>query len=645
MGYSVAAVGDVMLARKVGEHFAAAPQDFLMDGVHRRLSDFDIVCLNLENPVGTKGRPDPVQDPHVTFRACPDTLVVLKRLGVTLVSLGNNHMLDYGEIALIETLEQLDAAGIKWVGAGRNYEEANRPLLITCNGQRIGFLSYAFIYSANSRMAGRHRAGISDHRLRRVLCRVRELARSGCEVIVLIHWGQEYSFYPLPYQMRQARLMIDHGASLVLGHGPHYPQGIEEYRGGQIVYSLGNFIFDEPHKFANRSFIYGAELDGSRHVRRSEIIPVHLNHHVPAIVDGEKKKRTVRLVEALTTAYPRKSRRFWKRVNEAYLTDVCGRVIRTRSLKYLFVPHWSFYRDIGLLGIVRKLKLASLMSLVRSLTSRTLLQAKHAARSYVPLSFRLPLAIWLDRQRWLGRDHIAVGLLRDLRAQDPKAFHKLLWSHHFMGYARWYDCEDELFDMDQMQPSRRELFKELISVLPELDLAPSVINSILEVGCSLGYLLRYLETDVFPGCQDIAGIDIDASAIAKGKAYLEQIGSRVTLSEGDMEQLDKIYGSRSFDVIIAAGVLSYLDEVDAARVVSMLLSRTNKVLALAGLACTTRHNHQLDRSETSPHHDAQWLHNFERMVLSAGGRIIKSRWEGEKLYNLQTIYFVFAAPQ
>jgi len=364
-GYRLAAMGDVMLAREVGRHFGAAPEDFRMDDVRGVLKNFDLVCLNLENPVGTKGSPDPVQDPHVTFRARPETLDVLKGLGVTLVSLGNNHMLDYGAAALSETLELLDGAGIKWVGAGRDYEEANRPLLIDCNGRRLAFLSYAFIYSANTRMAGKHNAGVSDHRLSRILPRIRELARSGCDVIVLIHWGQEYSFYPLPYQMRQARRMIDHGAALILGHGPHYPQGIEQYRDARIVYSLGNFIFDEPHKFANRSFIYGAELDGSGRVRRGEIFPVHLDRHVPALVDGDKKQRLGRLIESLSAAYPRKDRRFWKDISHSYFTDLCGRVVRTRSVKYLLVPPWSFYRDVGFSGIARKFRPANMAGLFR----------------------------------------------------------------------------------------------------------------------------------------------------------------------------------------------------------------------------------------------------------------------------------------
>ncbi len=270
---------------------------------------------------------------------------------------------------------------------------------------------------------------------------------------------------------------------------------------------------------------------------------------------------------------------------------------------------------------------------------------KRAIRDCIPLSLRMRLAIWLNRQRWFTRDYFAVGLVRDLGLQNPKEFHKFLWTHHFMGYARWYDSEDELFPTEQMQPSRRLFFDDLRSVIRELGLQPSDMRSILEVGCSLGYLLRYLETEVFPGCQEIVGIDIDGPAIRKGKEYLKQLGSKVVLAQGDMEDLDRVLGSRTFDFVYAAGVLSYLDEPNAARLVSILLRRTNKILAFAGLACTSRNNSQLDRSETSPDHEEQWIHNFAAMVSAAGGRVVRSRWEGAKLYNLQTIHFVFAVPR
>ena len=238
-----------------------------------------------------------------------------------------------------------------------------------------------------------------------------------------------------------------------------------------------------------------------------------------------------------------------------------------------------------------------------------------------------------------------MGLIRDLQASDPKAFHKFVWSNHLMGYARWYDSEEELFAPEQMQPSRVELFADLVAVLNELSIPRSAVTAVLEVGCSQGYLLRHLETDVFPACEDLVGLDIDAKAIEKGRKYLGGLGSRVRLLHGDMENLDALVGARAFDVTLAAGVLSYLNEADATSVVSRMLQRTRGLLALAGLAWVDAHNRTLERSIPSPAHEGQWIHNFESMITAAGGRVVRSRWEGARLYNLQTLCFAFAVPE
>jgi SAM-dependent methyltransferase len=270
---------------------------------------------------------------------------------------------------------------------------------------------------------------------------------------------------------------------------------------------------------------------------------------------------------------------------------------------------------------------------------------KEGLRSAIPLPARMRLAAWLSRQRWMPvRDHVAMGLVRDLLRDDPKQFHKFAWSNHFMGYARWYDSEEELFAFEQMQPTRVQLFQDLTSVLDGEGIPRSDVRSVLEVGCSLGYLLRYVETHVFPNCPDIVGIDIDAPAIEKGQRFLARADSRVVLHAGDMEHLDALVGPRTFDITLAAGVLSYLNEDDASRMVAQLLARTRHVLALAGLACVERNNNCLTRSEESPGHAGQWVHNFEALVARAGGRVVRTRWEGAKQYNFQTVCFVFAVP-
>jgi SAM-dependent methyltransferase len=266
-------------------------------------------------------------------------------------------------------------------------------------------------------------------------------------------------------------------------------------------------------------------------------------------------------------------------------------------------------------------------------------------RRLLPLEPRLRAAAWVTRQRWMPHcDGIAVGLVRDLQTQDPKRFHKFAWANHLMTYAQWYEDENELFSPDQMQPSRIELFNDLIAALREIGVAPASVRSVLEIGCSQGYLLRHLERHTLPGCETLIGIDIDGPAVQKGSRVLANAGSRVRLMQGDMERLPDLVGAQTFDVTLAAGVLSYLNETDAAAVVKRLLDRTRVVMVLAGLACFERHNDTLEQSIPSPGHAGQWLHNFDMMIRAAGGRVVRTRWEGARQYNNQTVSFAFAVP-
>jgi SAM-dependent methyltransferase len=270
---------------------------------------------------------------------------------------------------------------------------------------------------------------------------------------------------------------------------------------------------------------------------------------------------------------------------------------------------------------------------------------KGNVRRAIPIVLRKRIAVWLSRNRWFAdREHLSAGIIGDMRAADPKTFHKFMWSNHISGYAKWYDSES-LFEIRNMEPSRREFFNDFRDVITGIGLDPGKdIGSVLEVGCSLGYLLRFIETDILPATTELVGIDIDPIAIEKGTGYLGRVGSKVRLIEGDIEELDELVSDRIFDVAFAAGVLSYLDGDDAARVVSKMLHRTGKLLALIGLACPTTDNSRLTRSVISPEKSNQWFHNFKMMVEAAGGRVIKCRWEGAKQYNHQTMYSVFATP-
>ncbi len=272
------------------------------------------------------------------------------------------------------------------------------------------------------------------------------------------------------------------------------------------------------------------------------------------------------------------------------------------------------------------------------------LEIKEYIRKALPLSLRKNIAVWLNNQRWSSKwDYMTQGILRDFQKIDPKAFHKFFWSNHILSYAKQYDSE-QLFDINRMEPSRRIFFNDLLSVMKEIGLDHNDIDSVLEVGCSLGYLLRFIETDILPDAKELVGIDIDGDAINKGADYLHHAGSKVQLIHGDMEDLDRLVGNRTFDVVFAGGVLSYLNDDDAAKMVLKMLKRTKKVFALIGLACTTKDNSGLQQSLLDDTRGNQWVHNFKSMVEAAGGHVVKCRWEGARLFNYQTIYAVFAVP-
>lgn len=271
------------------------------------------------------------------------------------------------------------------------------------------------------------------------------------------------------------------------------------------------------------------------------------------------------------------------------------------------------------------------------------LRLREGVRRFLPLAMRQRLAMLVGRQAWLGaRYWWVLELLRDFAERDPDGFHRFLWSHH-LAYAETYEVGLR-FGPNGLHPSRRLLFEELTTAAHRVDLDLSHdVHSVFEVGCSLGYLLRHIEREVCPAAVELEGNDIDGHAIREGRAHLASMGSRVVLHHADLSQLESVFAGRRFDLVVCAGVLMYLREAEAATRVGLIMRHTGRLAAFAGLACSDRDNALLSTAEVRQR-DGTFIHNIDRLVTQAGGRIVGRRWDGGTELAGNSVYFVFAEP-
>ncbi len=206
----------------------------------------DIFFINLEGPVSKRGRR---QGSIYSFRFEPESIEGLRFAGVDVVSLANNHTLDYGREALLDTFENLKNNGIVYTGAGKDKEEAFSLKTLKIGENKVGFLAYtdmgSVYWQAKSDYAGL--AWIDKERIDNVYNYIKKIKREKLAdiLIVSLHSGVEYSRQPTAFQKNFARSCINAGADIVAGHHPHITQPIEEYKNGYIAYSLGNFLFDQ----------------------------------------------------------------------------------------------------------------------------------------------------------------------------------------------------------------------------------------------------------------------------------------------------------------------------------------------------------------------------------------------------------------
>ncbi|UUZ80024.1 CapA family protein [Paenibacillus sp. P26] len=234
-------VGDVMFADKVEGSLKQNGYDYPYKYVKSYLEKADIAVANLETPITTRGT---AQDKEYTYRSAPAALPELKKAGVDLVNLANNHSMDYGPEGSLDTMDYLDVQGIPRVGAGHNSDEAYKYVLLERGGMKIAFLGFTRVVPETSWYAGKSKPGLAEtYSTKQALDAIAKARADADLVVVIAHWGEERKDIPNNVQTTLAHQYIDQGADLVVASHPHVLQGFEQYKGKWIAYSLGNFIF------------------------------------------------------------------------------------------------------------------------------------------------------------------------------------------------------------------------------------------------------------------------------------------------------------------------------------------------------------------------------------------------------------------
>jgi len=301
---SVLLSGDILLEEDLLDYIDEFGKDYPVKKLQSILSGYDIVFANLETPVGKQGIP--VKNKPYVFMVSPHYAEPIKKLHLSVVSIANNHIMDYGEEGLTSTIDWLKASKIRYTGAGDNLEEARKPVILNKKGIEFVFLAYNE-RPPESFFAKKDTPGVAYVDIKLITEDIKKYKTRSNIVMVSLHWGIEQTLYPQAYQIELARRIIDAGADCIIGHHPHWIQGIEVYKKRPIFYSLGNLLNGFYNKVEYNNFLAVLHYKGLK-LRRIEILPIaSKNSEVdfqPYLLTGDEADEYLELVKKISSRFP-----------------------------------------------------------------------------------------------------------------------------------------------------------------------------------------------------------------------------------------------------------------------------------------------------------------------------------------------------
>jgi len=300
---TLAFAGDVSFAeeytnmeilRQRGGDISSCFDEFLL----KEMQDADIFMLNNEFPYTDRGTP--TEEKTYTFRAHPESVKYLYDMGADIVSIANNHVYDYGEVSLLDTLTTLEEAAMPYVGAGRDIGEAIKPVYFIANDYKIAYISATQIEQGDypdTKGAGENSAGVfrcwNPERLYEV---VAEAKTNSDFVVIYIHWGTELSETLHWAQTDQAAGLVEAGADLIIGDHPHCLQEIAYIDDVPVVYSMGNFWFNSKTQDTG---IFKATLDENG-IKCLQFVPAIQSNCSTTIASDSERQRILNYIQSLS---------------------------------------------------------------------------------------------------------------------------------------------------------------------------------------------------------------------------------------------------------------------------------------------------------------------------------------------------------
>lgn len=297
--------GDIMFDRGVKKNINRYGIEYPFSGVRDIFKNDDITFLNLETSITNIPKPANPEKEY-NFASHPKVAKELKDSSVEIVSLNNNHSMDYGHKGFVDTMDYLDDAKVLYVGGGRNYEEALKYKIIEVKGKKIGFLGFNRVIPSSTWRATKDRAGhvgIYDYEIDKLLPYIKDVKSKVDYLVLAVHWQGMPSEKIAANITKAGHKLIDAGVNAVVGTHPHVMQAAEFYKKGVIFYSLGNFIFDNSSPRQIKTAIVQLEINTKDLKTKIKYIPCKSVNTKPVVLKDKERITEIRYMNKLNSKF------------------------------------------------------------------------------------------------------------------------------------------------------------------------------------------------------------------------------------------------------------------------------------------------------------------------------------------------------